>query len=267
MVAGEDGSIAIHETSLDVLDAEGGRTSARHLTTLAETLGVVRLIDSRALALALDVLAADPEIRLLVPMSHVSAGDRRWQLEATAALVGRGDLAGRLVVAISCRLPAEAMDSLANSLRETGAGLALAGAVASESLTGEILVADPALTGVALAAAKGARAGALQPLATLATAAKAAGRISVAGPVDAPEDAEALRALGIDWLWGPLFGDFSPLPRAHAAYRLEPKAAGVAEPAGEPEIPVGRADGASATPLSRARAALERARAAVSGQT
>ena len=248
VVTAGDGAIVMHETALDVLDASGERVPAQHLMPLAESLGVIRQIDSHALTLALDAIAGTPGLALLVPVSAASAADPRWQARAVSLIAGRQDLAPRLTLAVPASVPAQALDGLAQPLREAGGRLALPGATAPAG-PGVVVVADPALADPA-ADDPAAR----QALAAFAAAARAAGRFSMAGPVATADHAEALRAAGVEGLWGELFGEFGPEPLAEPAFRLPPRAPPAASPPAVPEE----------TPLARARAALDRAREAYS---
>jgi diguanylate cyclase (GGDEF)-like protein len=248
-VSALDGQIALHETGLDLLDSDGARIPARHLMPLAEGLGVVRLIDRQRLTLAFDWLAGNPDLVLLTAISPVSAADPRWLARMAAMLAERSDLAGRLTLAVPATTPAEAVEGLAEALRDAGSRLALTGVCAPCDGAADMLVIHPAL----LEPAHGDRA-AIAPVAALAASARAAGRLGMAGPVETAGQAEALRDLGIDCLWGPVFGDFSPEPVAVPAWRLPHR----------PHGPVASAPAGAGTPLARARAALERGREEVS---
>ncbi len=248
VVTAGDGAIVMHETSLDLLDGNGERGPAHHLMPIAEALGVVRQIDSHALTLALDAIAGTPGLALLVPVSAASAADPRWQARVATLIAGREELAPRLTLAAPAGVPAQALDGLAQPLREAGGRLALLGAT-TRTGPGDIVVADPALADPAGDDPAGRRA-----LAAFAAAARAAGRFSMAGPVTTADHAEALRAAGVDALWGQLFGDFAPQPLAEPAFRLPPRPPAAVSPPAAPDE----------TPLARARAALDLAREAYS---
>lgn len=91
--------VVLHECLVRVEGADGGLLSGAAVVPIAEKFGLMRLVDNRVLQLALDVLAANPELRLSVNVSPSTVNDRAW----LAALEERGrrGLAQRLVVELT----------------------------------------------------------------------------------------------------------------------------------------------------------------------
>lgn len=91
--------VVLHECLVRVEGADGGLLSGAAVVPIAEKFGLMRLVDNRVLQLALDVLAANPELRLSVNVSPSTVNDRAW----LAALEERGrrGLASRLVVELT----------------------------------------------------------------------------------------------------------------------------------------------------------------------
>ncbi len=247
VVSAQDGQIVLYDTSLDILDASGERLPAHHMMPLAEQLGVVRLIDRQMLTLALDALDERPDLGLLTTISPVSAADPRWLTRALGMIAERENAASRLTIAVpGASLPVGCAGELAEGLRNAGSRLAL-GAEGVAASAADIVIADIA----ALARDIGADSAAGQPVAMLAASAHAAGRLIMAGPVETADQAETLRALGVDCLWGPLFGGAAMEPSPAPAYRLTPRSG---PPSSLPPAP------AAVSPLARARAALDQGR-------
>jgi diguanylate cyclase (GGDEF)-like protein len=91
--------IVLHECLVRVEGADGGLLNGAAVVPIAEKFGLMRLVDNRVLQLALDVLVANPEMRLSVNVSPSTVNDRAWL--ALLEERGRRGLAGRLVVELT----------------------------------------------------------------------------------------------------------------------------------------------------------------------
>jgi diguanylate cyclase (GGDEF)-like protein len=74
---------------------------ATEFVALSESLGLVRLLDHRALDLTLEALARFPKTRLSLNVSAETVGETEWLAHLTAAVMRDPALAGRLVVEIT----------------------------------------------------------------------------------------------------------------------------------------------------------------------
>ncbi|WP_395685726.1 EAL domain-containing protein [Aestuariivirga sp.] len=95
------GTPAFHEALLRMTGEDGTMLTAGHLIPVAETLGLVRLIDREVTSIALDVLNRHPDARLSLNMSGTTATDPRWFPEIISLLTARADLARRLTIEIT----------------------------------------------------------------------------------------------------------------------------------------------------------------------
>jgi diguanylate cyclase (GGDEF)-like protein len=95
------GEPAFHEALLRMAGDDGTMLTAGHLIPVAETLGLVRLIDREVTSMALDVLSHYPDARLSLNMSGATATDPRWFPEIISLLNEQADLARRLTIEIT----------------------------------------------------------------------------------------------------------------------------------------------------------------------
>ncbi|MGO4664748.1 EAL domain-containing protein [Bosea sp. 2YAB26] len=94
--------VAFHEALLRVgHGSEGLFFSAAELIPLLERRGLVRLFDHRVLELAVEMLAADPNMTLSINVSPRSLGDPEWLDAFLACTRSSRGLAGRLIVEIT----------------------------------------------------------------------------------------------------------------------------------------------------------------------
>jgi diguanylate cyclase (GGDEF)-like protein len=90
-----------YEALIRLAQPDGTLVQAGEFVPLAERLGLIRLLDYRALELALAVFAAAPEARLSLNVSGETIGDSEWLAHLTAAVAGNRTIAGRLTVEIT----------------------------------------------------------------------------------------------------------------------------------------------------------------------
>ncbi len=205
------GAPAFHEALLRMTGADGRTVPAGHLIPVAETLGIVRLIDKAVVEMALGVLARHPGARLSVNISGTTATDPRWYPEILALIDGERALAARLIVEITETV---ALGDLSHTirfveaLRHLGCSVAIddfgAGYTSFRSLRAlpvEYLKLDGSfcreLSG------DGENQYYVRSLIDLA---RSFGLRTVAEWVETPEDADLLRGWGVDLMQGSLFG-------------------------------------------------------------
>jgi diguanylate cyclase (GGDEF)-like protein len=79
----------------------GAIVAASDFVTLAERLGLIRLLDHRVLELALGVLTAAPGARLSINVSGETTSDSEWIDRLSAAIAGNRGIGRRLTVEIT----------------------------------------------------------------------------------------------------------------------------------------------------------------------
>ena len=101
VVCAATGTVDYFECLLRMRDEEGGVVSGGEFITIIEELGWIGLIDRYVLKKTVRDLAADPEVRLGLNISGMTACDRPWLRSLISLLRHRRDIARRLVVEIT----------------------------------------------------------------------------------------------------------------------------------------------------------------------
>ena len=127
IVAAKDGEIAFFEALLRVRQDDGGLVGPETLLPVAEKLGLVAQLDQRVLELALDRLAAEPELRVAVNISVVTLRSPDWVDRLKAGLASHPGTAERLIVEIVETLAIEPIEDAARVIaRMKALGIAVA---------------------------------------------------------------------------------------------------------------------------------------------
>lgn len=92
---------AFHEALIRLERPDGRLVSGGDVMESAERLGLARLLDHRALELALDTLRAWPDARLSLNVSASTASEPQWLAMLSAAIAKREDIASRLIIEIT----------------------------------------------------------------------------------------------------------------------------------------------------------------------
>lgn len=95
------GEAAFHEALLRVRLPDGTAVSPGALLPVAEKAGLVRLLDQRVMELAMERLAAEPELRVSINCSMVSVLDPEWPDRLAAAIGVNPSIPDRLIVEIT----------------------------------------------------------------------------------------------------------------------------------------------------------------------
>jgi diguanylate cyclase (GGDEF)-like protein len=95
------GSAHSYEALLRLRRANGTLTPASDFIALAENLGLVRLIDFRALELTLDALGRYPDACISLNVSGETVGDTEWLEHLSASIARSRSLARRLTIEIT----------------------------------------------------------------------------------------------------------------------------------------------------------------------
>jgi len=127
VVATNGSGAAFHEALLRVRQDDGGLVGPEVLLPVAEKVGLITQLDQRVLELALDRLAAEPELRVAVNISVATLRAPDWLDRLKAALAIRPGTAERLIVEIVETLAIEPIEEAERVLgRMKALGLAIA---------------------------------------------------------------------------------------------------------------------------------------------
>jgi EAL domain-containing protein (putative c-di-GMP-specific phosphodiesterase class I) len=203
--------VAFNECLARVLEPSGGIVPAGEFIPAMEDLQLTRPLDRRVLALALEELAANPTLRLSVNLSAQSLCDPGWLRILTEVEKRAPGLAARLIVEITASaIIADEPRAYAfiAEIRQHGCAIALddfgAGFSAFrhlKQLRPDILKIDGAfVVGVSKDPANRAM------IESIMVVARHFEMMTVGERVNDPEDANALRRLGVDCLQGNSYG-------------------------------------------------------------
>ncbi|MDQ8698792.1 bifunctional diguanylate cyclase/phosphodiesterase [Hyphomicrobium sp. LHD-15] len=101
IVEASSGKPALYEVLLRMEKRDGTLVAAVEFIEDAEKLGLARLLDRRALDLALAVLGNHPSLKLSLNISSQTAGDKSWLAALQRAAADTANLASRLTVEIT----------------------------------------------------------------------------------------------------------------------------------------------------------------------
>ena len=211
VVCAATGKVDYFECLLRMRDEEAGIVTGSEFITIVEGLGWIGLVDRYILKKTVQELAADPEVRLGINISGMTAGDRPWLRSLTSLLRHRRDIASRLVIEIT---ETAALGDIAESarfvdtLRHTGCRVALddfgAGHTSLRHL--QILPVDIVKIDGSLVRNLTSRPQTRIFLRHLLGLINGFGLTTVAECVENAEDAALLRAEGVGYLQGHYFG-------------------------------------------------------------
>lgn len=117
-----------HECLLRMTREDGSLAAAGEFVPVAETLGLVRLIDWRALEMAIAQLKATPDVKLSLNVSGTSANDRPWLNAYVDYIRANASVADRLTVELTETAALHAFEDNAqfiSRLRELGCSVAI----------------------------------------------------------------------------------------------------------------------------------------------
>jgi EAL domain-containing protein (putative c-di-GMP-specific phosphodiesterase class I) len=207
VICAATGEVDYYECLLRMRDEAGGIVAGAGFISVVEELGWIGLIDRHVLKQAVQELAANPEIRLGLNISGMTACDREWLRLLTSLLRHRADLACRLVVEIT---ETAALGDIAetarfvDTLRHAGCRVALddfgAGHTALRHL--QVLPVDIVKIDGSLVRNLTSRPQTRIFLRHLLALTRGLGLTTVAECIESAEDAALLRAEGIGYLQG-----------------------------------------------------------------
>ena len=223
IVDARTGGVIMNEALLRLITPEGHAVEASHLISIAEKLGLVRLVDRTVLGLAVAELQRNPAARISLNISGVTATDPRWSGLLTEMLRDSRDVAGRLTIEITetaALNDLEHVTSLIAELRELGCRIAIDDFGAGYTSFRNLQVLDVDLVKIDGTFCENLAANPDNQyfVRTLIDLARKFELRTVAEWVSSEEDARILRGLGVDYLQGNLFGAAAiPLPAEEPA--------------------------------------------------
>jgi diguanylate cyclase (GGDEF)-like protein len=117
-----------YECLMRKIEPDGLVRPAATFMPAVEQLGLVRVVDRKALEIAIETLSRNPEVSLAINVSALTATDRAWLRGLMALMRGKPDVAARLIVEITETAVLEDIDECARfvlSLRDLGCRIAL----------------------------------------------------------------------------------------------------------------------------------------------
>jgi diguanylate cyclase (GGDEF)-like protein len=212
IVSASTGEVAMHEALLRMTDSTTGELiTASHLVPISENLGLVRLIDRAVMQMIVKTLNTHPDARLSMNVSGTTAMDPRWHSQLLEILTANNDVAPRLTVEITETVALSNFPStrqFVESLRKLGASVAIddfgSGFTSFRNLR-DLPVNIIKLDGIFCQDLRNNNENEYIVRSLIDLAGKFKIK-TVAEWVQQPEDAEALKSWGVDFLQGNLFG-------------------------------------------------------------
>lgn len=221
-----------YECLLRMRRTDGSILPAGAFVPVVEQLGLMRQIDNQTLTLAVQELENDPNVRLTLNISGMTATDHPWLRRLVGMLRGRPDIATRLMIEITETAVLQDLDESARfvaSVRDLGCQVALddfgAGYTSFRNL--QALAVDMVKIDGSFIKDLADRPDNQLFIRTLLGLAKGFGLTTVAECVETEPEAEVLVREGVTYLQGYLYG--------RPSLQREPVAATV--PAPFPEAP------------------------------
>ncbi|MEK9660676.1 MAG: EAL domain-containing protein [Alphaproteobacteria bacterium] len=114
------GEVAFYEGLARMKDEKGELVPAGSFVPVIEQMGLMRLIDRRVLDLGLTALEANPDIRLSINVSGLTAIDPIWLGQLSSRLENRRDVAERLTLEITETVALDDIDESSRFVRTLG---------------------------------------------------------------------------------------------------------------------------------------------------
>ena len=218
------GDVAMYEALLRMSDTTTGELiTASHLVPISENLGLVRLIDRAVMQMIVKTLNTHPVAKLSMNVSGTTAMDPRWHSQLLEILAANSEVAPRLTVEVTETVALSNIPStrqFVESLRKLGANVAIddfgSGFTSFRNLR-DLPVNIIKLDGSFCQDLRNNNENEYIVRSLIDLAGKFKIK-TVAEWVQQPEDAEALRSWGVDYLQGNLFGTASmEIPWGEAA--------------------------------------------------
>jgi diguanylate cyclase (GGDEF)-like protein len=201
------GEVAFYEGLARMKDEKGALVPAGSFVPVIEQMGLMRLIDRRVLDLGLRTLETQPDVRLSINVSGLTAVDPIWLSQLSTRLENRRDVAERLTLEITETVALDDIDESSRLVRTLGS---LGCRVALDDFgAGFTSFRHLRTLNVDMVKIDGSFVRDLAPhpdnqlfVRTLIGLARGIGLKTVAEWVESEEEADLLRAEGVDYLQG-----------------------------------------------------------------
>ena len=207
VVSAAAGEVNFYEGLVRMIDKEGQPIAAGSFVPVIEQMGLMRLIDRKVLDLGLGALENNPEMNLSINVSGMTAVDPVWLRRLEERLQDRLDIASRLIVEITETVALDDINEssrFVSSLTKFGCRVALDDFGAGFTSFRHLRALNVALVKIDGSFVRGITESPdnLLFVQTLVSLSKGIGLECVAEWVETAEEAELLRAEGIDLLQG-----------------------------------------------------------------
>lgn len=207
VVSAVTGETSMYECLIRMEQPDGTILPAFSFVPLAEKLGLISLLDYRAMELAIETLKAYPGVNLSLNVSGRTTSDRMWRDALMAYLQSDRDLAERLVIEITETVAMEEIAELAEffaSFRAMGCKIAIDDFGAGYTSFRNLKTMDVDLVKIDGSYVEGLVTNPDNQLfvRTLVELAHNFNLPTIAEWVDSPEEVTMLRELGVDYFQG-----------------------------------------------------------------
>ena len=211
IVSAKTGDVAFHEALCRLTLKDGSLLAASDFIETAERLGIVRMVDARALELAVANLCAVEDRTLSVNVSSLSALDGAWFSQLSGHIRRNRRIADRLIIELTETMAIADIEravDFVGSIRDLGCRVAI-----DDFGSGHTSFKSLRQLGADIVKIDGAFIERISQteddqffVATLVALARRIGLETVAEKVACQADADMLKTLGVDYLQGNLFG-------------------------------------------------------------
>ena len=128
IVDAKTSEVAFYEALIRLKSENGDALVAGDFVSIAQKLGMIRLVDHHALDLALETLAIAPTAKFSLNVSFDTACDPEWLSKLAHAVLKRRDIAERLIIEITESYAADSLEEalqFINSVKDLGCKVAL----------------------------------------------------------------------------------------------------------------------------------------------
>jgi diguanylate cyclase (GGDEF)-like protein len=211
IIRAADRTIAKYEALLRMKRSDGSIATAGYFVPAAEQLGIVGLIDRRAVEMAVATLRANPGVKLGVNVSGTAAGNAFWLQSFVDFVRANKDVAARLNVELTETAALDHFEENAqfvSQLRELGCAVSIDDFGAGYTSFRNLQMMHVDMVKIDGAFVKGLSASPDNQVfvRTLVGLAKSFNLKTVAEWVESEEDAQLLQSMGVDYFQGFFFG-------------------------------------------------------------
>jgi len=212
IIRAADRSVAKYEALLRMKRADGSIATAGYFVPAAEQLGIVGLIDRRAVEMAVAALRANPQVKIGVNVSGTAAGNAAWLESFVDFVRANKDVARRLNVELTETAALDHFEENAqfvSQLRELGCAVSIDDFGAGYTSFRNLQMMHVDMVKIDGAFVKGLSSSPDNQVfvRTLVGLAKSFKLQTVAEWVESEADAQLLQSMGVDYFQGFFFGE------------------------------------------------------------